>query len=56
MHNFHRRDQKFSDVPDTGTIFKQLKKKAKNQITSGTVPLKTGHISKIEKSPNECLS
>ena len=41
IHNFHRRDLKFSDiVPDTITIFKHnWKKNEKNLITAGTVPL-----------------
>ena len=39
-HNFHSRDQKFSDVvPDTITIFKRNRKKDKNLITSSTVAL-----------------
>ena len=33
--NFHRRDLKFSDIPDTITIFKHNEKKMINLITSG---------------------
>ena len=43
IHNFHRRDLKFSDVPDTITIFKQLKKMI-NRITAGMVPLNVQNV------------
>ena len=41
-HNFHRRDLKFSDIPNTTTIFKHDEKKNyKNLITSGMVLVMT---------------